>query len=304
MPEASTLTLSQDSPAARRSSRPAARMSTAGFARLGFLIAASLVYAGWISRAVNPTTAGEGLGYALGIAGGVPMLLLLLYSLRKRFRFMRRLGATRYWFRIHMMLGVIGPVLILYHCNFKVGSLNSKVALYCTLLVAGSGVVGRYLYARIHHGLYGRKATLTELIKQLTGASSQLSSGRGFTDEIRDELVTLSQDVITPAATVWASVTRPVIFGLRTRWLYHRMSWTLRKKLIARSAVSPAVEEHRERLTRASRTFLRQNLRQIRKVAQFDACEHLFSWWHIIHVPFFLMMVFSAVVHVLAVHLY
>jgi len=304
MSEASTLTLPEDPPSVRRSAKATARLSTITFARLGFLIAACLVYVGWISREANPIIAGEGLGYALGMAGGVPMLLLLLYSLRKRFRFMRRLGATRYWFRIHMMLGIIGPVLILYHCNFRVGSLNSKVALYCTLLVAASGVVGRYLYARIHHGLYGRKASLAELIKQLTGDSSQLSSREGFMDEIRDELVALSRDAISPATTVWASVSRPVVFGLRTRWLYHRMSWTLRKKLIARSAESQAVEEHRERLIQAARVFLRQNLRQVRKVAQFDAFEHLFSWWHIIHVPFFLMMIFSAVVHVLAVHLY
>jgi len=304
MPETSTLTLPQDPPSARRSSRSATRPSTVTFAGLGFLLALCVVCLGWINREANPIIAGEGLGYALGIAGGVPMLLLLLYSLRKRFRFMRRLGATRYWFRIHMMLGVIGPVLILYHCNFRVGSLNSKVALYCTLLVAASGVVGRYLYARIHHGLYGRKASLAELIKQLTGASSQFSSREGFIDEIRDELVTLSRDVISPATTVWESVSRPIVFGLRTRWLYHRMNWTLRKKLIARSMESQAVEEHRERLIQVTRVFLQQNLSQIRKVAQFDACEHLFSWWHIIHVPFFLMMIFSAVVHVLAVHLY
>jgi hypothetical protein len=75
------------------------------------------------------------------------MLLLLLYSVRKRVRWLARFGETRHWFRTHMMLGIVGPVLILYHCNFDLGDLNSKVALYCTLLVAGSGVLGRYLYA-------------------------------------------------------------------------------------------------------------------------------------------------------------
>jgi len=304
MPEASTLALSEDPQPVRRTARPAPRLSLQTYSRLGFLIAAVAIYVGWIGRDARTIHAGEGLGYALGIAGGVPMLLLLLYSLRKRFRFMRRLGATRYWFRIHMMLGIIGPVIILYHCNFQVGSLNSKVALYCTLLVAASGVVGRYLYARIHHGLYGRKATLAELIKQLDGASSEISSRDGLLDDVRDELATLSREAMTPALTVWKSVSRPIVFGVRTRWLYYRMSWNMRKKLIARSMESPAVAEHRDRLLEVTRAFLRQNLRQVRAVAQFDAFEHLFSWWHVIHVPFFLMMIVSAIVHVLAVHLY
>ena len=31
------------------------------------------------------------------------------------------------------------------------------------LVVSGSGLFGRYFYARIHHGLHGRKADLAEL---------------------------------------------------------------------------------------------------------------------------------------------
>jgi cell division protein FtsL len=64
------------------------------------------------------------------------------------------------------------------------------------------------------------------------------------------------------------------------------------------------VAQHRERLTQTTKRFLRQHLRQTRKVAQFSAFERLFSLWHIIHVPFFCMMVISVLVHVLAVHMY
>jgi hypothetical protein len=92
--------------------------------------------------------------------------------------------------------------------------------------------------------------------------------------------------------------------GLHTRWLYYRMSWSIRRKLIAKSADSPVVAQHRERLTRATQNFLRQHLRQTRRVAQFGSYERLFSLWHIIHVPFFCMMVVSVLVHVLAVHMY
>jgi hypothetical protein len=217
---------------------------------------------------------------------------------------MRYLGATKYWFRAHMMFGVIGPVVILYHCNFNVGSLNSQVALYCTLLVAGSGIIGRYLYTKIHHGLYGRKASLLELTEQLSNSSAALTSRDGFIDDIRQELVTLVRRALTPPDSVWHSMCRPVIIGFRTRWLYYQLSWKIRCKLIARSKLSPIVAQHQDRLMQTTQKFLRNHLHQTRQVAQFSAYERLFSLWHIIHVPFFIMMVISALVHVLAVHLY
>ena len=47
-----------------------------------------------------------------------------------------------------MGLGIIGPIFILYHCNFQLGAVNSNVALWSMLTVAGSGVVGRFLQNR------------------------------------------------------------------------------------------------------------------------------------------------------------
>jgi hypothetical protein len=281
------------------------KLVSAGFAaRAGFAIAVFAVCLGWLIRDGGTIDPSEGVGYGLGIAGGVPMILLLFYSLRKRFRFMRYLGATKYWFRAHMIFGIVGPVLILYHCNFNVGSLNSQVALYCTLLVAGSGLIGRYLYTQIHHGLYGRKASLRELTEQLSKSSAALTSRDSFIDDIREELGALVQKALTPPDSVWHSIWRPMIVGIHTRWLYYQMSWKIRCKLLARSKTSPIVAQHRVRLMRTTQSFLRKHLHQTRQVAQFSAYERLFSLWHIIHVPFFIMMVISALVHVLAVHLY
>jgi hypothetical protein len=282
----------------------AAVISGKFWAFAGFALGALAIYLGWRFRESMSIDPGEGLGYMLGIVGGVPMVLLLLYSFRKRLRFMRHLGPIRYWFRTHMQLGIIGPVIILYHCNFQVGSLNSQVALYCTLLVAGSGIIGRYLYAQFHDGLYGRKATLRQLTEQLSVSSENLTSRDGLIDDVREQLGDLSAQVLSPPVSVWESIYRPVVMGVRTRWLYHRMSWTVRRRLIARSVASPAVADHRERLMRATQNFLSQYLRQTRQVAQLSAYERLFSLWHVIHVPFFLMMVVSVLVHVLAVHMY
>ena len=77
------------------------------------------------------------------------MLALLLYPLRKHVPWMRGAGSVSHFgFDSHMALGLIGPTLILYHANFGLGSANSNVALWSMLIVAGSGLVGRFFYAK------------------------------------------------------------------------------------------------------------------------------------------------------------
>ena len=129
MSNASTLHSSADVGATGRGLRFPRLISGRSLATAGFICAVLAVYFGWIFRDGRMIDPGEGIGYMLGIAGGVPMLLLLLYSFRKRLRFMRYFGATKYWFRAHMMFGIIGPVIILYHCNFQIGSLNFSSSL-------------------------------------------------------------------------------------------------------------------------------------------------------------------------------
>jgi hypothetical protein len=169
-------------------------------APLFFGLAALLVYIGWVGREGREISAGDGLGYWLGIIGGTLMLALLMYSLRKRIPLLRNLGPTRHWFRMHMSLGIVGPIIILYHSNFQVGSINSQVALYCTLLVAASGIVGRYFYAKIHNGLYGSSASLRQLVRTAEvsrqQSKQQLSQRPGLNVQVREQLAELAEKVM------------------------------------------------------------------------------------------------------------
>ncbi|HWX68059.1 MAG TPA: hypothetical protein VNY25_00005, partial [Steroidobacteraceae bacterium] len=83
--------------------RPAAieRSRPLSWNRLGFTALIVVLYLGWsmpTERYITPT---RGFGYALGIVGGSLMLVLLLYSARKHFRWLRFLGPTPAWFRFH-----------------------------------------------------------------------------------------------------------------------------------------------------------------------------------------------------------
>ena len=163
---------------------------------IGFGLAAGLLLAGWLIRDQHWLTAERGVGYVLGIVSVLCMLVLLLYPLRKRFRILKFIGPLPKWFRNHMILGVSAPIAALYHCNYQLGSLNSRIALFSALTVAGSGLVGRFIYSRIHHGLYGRKANLKELLARVKTTTPGVGRLGTFVPELHKRMTQFDREVL------------------------------------------------------------------------------------------------------------
>ena len=258
----------------------------------------------WLSARGEYYTPGDDFGYYLGLVGGVMMLVLLLYPLRKHVSFLNKLGAINHWFRFHMLLGIAGPALILFHSKFTIGSLNAGVAMGCMVLVAGSGVVGRFMYRRIHHGLYGRRATLQEMQAQLGVQEGDVRSKFHFAPNVEARLKAFGDLAHAHPdgflRTTWQFLT----ISLHAR-LVHSQCMRDLKKILGSHATQRGWERHklRRRLATASE-MISTYLTAARHAAQFSVYERLFSLWHILHVPFVFMLVISGVVHVIAVHMY
>jgi hypothetical protein len=238
-------------------------------------------------------TPDEGIGYLLGIAGFGAMLALLLYSVRKRWLRLRQLGPLRHWFRIHMLLGVLGPVAILFHCNFRIGSRNGAVALASMLLVAGSGFIGRYVYTRVHHGLFGHRQSLRELTRDVESSRGALGATLAGSPLLA-ELVRAHEAGLLGASRIPLSgPLRVLSCGARTRVTLRRAH-----RLIAASArSSPIPRDEAERSVRA-------HLHAVQRVAEFAFFERVLSLWHAVHVPLCVLLFLAGSVHVVAVHLY
>ncbi|MCC7199509.1 MAG: hypothetical protein IT483_08375 [Gammaproteobacteria bacterium] len=293
---ATAMHATQSTPAIDRRARPRRPLFTV--VRSGFMLAAILVGMGYYLPTERYLSPEHGVGYALGIAGGSAMLLLLIYPLRKRFRTLGPLGTIKGWFQLHMAFGVAGPVLILYHSNFTLGAVNSNVALVCMLVVAGSGIFGRHFYTRIHHGLYGRKASCAEL----QAAAEQLrrqAAGLQHVPDLHERVGAAEAKLLAWSHGPVLSLLRPVVV---TRRLYRERRRVMRAALAQLRANSPAgdVASH-ERLLHA---YVNRRLQATRRVAEFEAYERLFSLWHVLHLPLFFMLVIAGIVHVIAVHVY
>ena len=277
----------------------AARREAAGLVLLGVLIALACA----VARS-NWFTAGSDLGYWIGVAGGTAMLILFTYPLRKRWRKANRIGTTRFWFSLHMALGIAGPLLIIVHSTLRFGSINATVAFVSMALVAGSGVIGRFLYAQIHHGLYGRRASLAELRERAGLDSAKLRSKLAFVPEVERQLNEFAR---------LAEETRN--FGLVHPWRFlslgldaaaarrrcMRETTDALERIAARGHWTP--EDLARRIERR-RKLIARHLAAVQRIAQFGVFERLFSIWHVLHVPLVYMMVLSAIAHVIAVHMY
>jgi len=289
---------------AQRTPKPARKRARSAYSGLvGAVLATSAIAVGWLQRDSRVLEADQGLGYALGLVAVGCMLVLLVYPLRKRFKVLRFLGAVRNWFRTHMILGVLGPLAALFHCSFQLGSLNSRIALFSALFVAGSGLVGRFLYAKIHQGLYGRRTDLTSLRDAVSLSVSDGGAVR-FLPELKQRMKAFDHAVLAPDRGVTASLFLLARISFRTRFEYATLIKFAKEKLVEEGQRSPVVAKHQRRLLKNLRSFVATHMIQVRQLAKLQVYDQLFALWHVVHLPFFIVLVITVVIHVAAVHLY
>jgi len=284
---------------------PVSRVDKGAFRdRLLILGIAALAFGAWYAGKLKLYDPDSPLAYNLGLVGGISMALLLLYPLRKRVRLMRSLLPLRYWFGAHMALGIFGPVLIMYHSNFQLHSKNGAIAFYAMMAVFLSGLVGRVIYRRIHQGLFGRKLTLEELKLRMGMSGENVHSRFHKLPKIEKRLQKFEQralaDNIGGAAKLFRALTsRPYSFWVRRRCLAE-----LRRAIKKAAKKKNWSRAERSRRYIGGKYFINSYVEATNKVAQFGVFERMFSIWHIAHVPLIFLLLVTAIIHVIAVHMY
>lgn len=258
---------------------------------------------GWIHRNSGDLTAETGVGYWLGITGGIMMLTLLVYPLRKRLKSLRLVGNIPGWFRIHMMLGVLGPALAILHSNFRLGATNSRAAMLTMLFVAGSGFVGRFLYAHIHRGLYGQRQNSHARLDELAQLRTRIcQNGTGNEGTLRGSTINSLADYQESrlgGAQTWSGSLLRTLTGPISR---ARLRRRLMAELLVDLRTSPAGQRHRKEAE--LRAALDGFFKSLGRAEAFVFYERSFAAWHLLHLPLFAIMILATIAHVIAVHLY
>ena len=204
-----------------------------------------------------------------------------------------------------MTLGIVGPLLVLFHSNFSLGATNSNVALFCMLAVSGSGLVGRYIYSRV----YGDWHEHQSHARGVEGRAPSCCASRatpitllpGYLAAIERE----EQQLFRPAKTPLGALVQPVTMGVRSVLARWRLSNQIRDMVLEAARQSPVLATHGRAIDRQLRRAMPRGA-----WTPFAACAStaiyvkLFSLWHVAHVPFFIMTLVAGIVHVISVSVY
>ena len=224
---------------------------------------------------------GYGIVGALLIIAGVSV-----YSSRKRFRMLRTIGAIRTFLEVHIFLCLLGPALVLYHTTFKFGGIIA-VGTWSMLAVVLSGVIGRYLYTQIPKTLQGQEMTDEELGRESDRLKGLLAEQSGLTSADIDRLDgALSLQGKGRTEGVLKILGRTMLFDLNKQ----RTLNALRGQF-----------GHLHRSGQAFRDLEMLALRRVvlrRRIALLEHSRRLFHLWHVIHLPFTIVMFVILAVHV------
>ena len=206
---------------------------------------------------------GGSRGHLLGVVGSGLMVVMLVYSLRKRWRPLRRAGQLRKWLDFHIFCGIYGPLLVILHSSFKVQGLVA-LSFWSMIAVALSGVVGRYLYLQIPRTRAGDERTLADVEQESRELSTRLRE-LGINETQLAEL-----DAIAAIPSAWSRRSR-----LRAFERAHGGGELVN------------VIEHKAQLQR--------------RILRWHRLQEVFHHWHVFHKPFAIVMYLFLIVHIVVV---
>jgi len=291
--------------AAAQAVAPKSTKAFGGSALAVAIFAIAAIAFGFVIRDRELIVPGEGIGYRLGLYGGLIMLALLTYPVFKRTRLFGNGTKAASVFRLHMLLGIIGPIMIFFHTNFSLGALNSNIALFAMILVAGSGVVGRYIYVHVYAGLSGARYDMGTLLSQATKLMSGIEEDVGGSSGLVSAALANFSIKATPKksgllASLQLSLTMPLHVSSARKRIMQEAKRAIAGNADRKGWSKREVYEH----TLSAKAHVNEFLNAVSKAAQLAFWERMFSLWHVLHVPLFFLLLVSGVIHVVAVHLY
>jgi hypothetical protein len=224
------------------------------------------------------------IGHGLGIAGTLLIILgISLYMARKRFRMLSRLGQLRYWLEFHIFLCTLGPIMVLFHTSFKFGGIVS-ISFWSMVAVFLSGIVGRFIYIQIPKTIEGRELSLHEVRDMKTEIG-----------EIIKTSYTLDEGSLQTILSVIH--TKPVannnnsFFQFIKRYCIDSTAIKQVKTVLKKNKVPTA--DYKKVIA-----LVKEDLSLNRKIERLETMQKLFTYWHVAHLPFALVMLIIMVIHV------
>lgn len=223
-------------------------------------------------------------GLWLGILGTSLMLAMLSYSVRKFLLNVKFLGSPTHWLHFHIICGVMGPVFILLHTAFTPPHGLIGIGFWCMVLVALSGVFGRYVYGHFPRTAAGRSEDLEGALEALVQLRADVvAASPHASSEAIGSAVALVRDLDQRAESI-------------LQWIQLDVEVRRRKDLIPAHLARAGLDATQQQVV--GRTLVAQLMAK-RNVEAWTITSKLFQWWHLFHEPLAKAMYIIVFVHIL-----
>ena len=192
-----------------------------------------------------------------------------IYIARKRYNFMAKFLRLKYLLEFHIFLCVMGPILILFHTAFKFGGIVS-IAFWSMVAVVLSGVIGRFIYIQIPRTIEGRELTLNEVKETKTDLTKVLHEKFKLEDGVVQLFINFTNDEASTEQKTSLTKLRSLLRGQNV-----------------------PIEERKVILK-----MVRNERSLARKIGRLETMQKLFKYWHVVHLPFALIMLVIVIIHV------
>ncbi len=225
-------------------------------------------------------------GHGYGIIGSLMMISgVAIYMVRKRIRKFHTLGYLRHWLEFHIFLCTTGPLLILYHTSFKFGGIVA-VSFWSMTAVVLSGFIGRFLYVQIPRTIRGQEID----IKQLEEENEILSANIKMDYSPDNSFLMKISEFSSVQKYRTASPLMGILIILQDIIRLRRFTSGLKKDLS--SGNIPPVRKKELLLKVKQQIILR------RRIGLLHSMQRLFRYWHILHLPFAIVMFVIMFIHI------
>lgn len=225
-----------------------------------------------------------GWGHGLGIVGSLFMIIgVSTYMIRKRWKKTYRMGILKHWLEFHIFLCTLGPIMVLFHTSFKFGGIVA-ISFWSMVAVFLSGIIGRFIYIQIPRTIEGKEMSLNEIMGLKSDLGTTLKDSYGLDEE--------SYMVIIESTRRKAEIQNKNAFvRVFNKYFENRRNLSKIRSVLKKKKLSG--KEKKELLK-----LVKNEISLNRKIDRLVTMKNLFKYWHVVHLPFALVMLVIMVIHI------
>ncbi len=222
---------------------------------------------------------GRAISLWMGWIGLILMIVMNIYTLRKKVSFMQHWGKLSNWLNFHIFCGLMGPMFIMFHCQLKARGIVG-ISFWSMVISFSSGIIGRYFYTQVLLAQNDFELSSQKRLKQL----------KDYLNQFNIELDEVMQTKVLQKAYSYVGIPKNIEDLNPISALYYSAVGDFRLSMNL-----PAKPKEWPELTR----FLISEVAVFKRKAIFiESFQKLMGYWHTFHFPFAIFMYIAAFIHV------